>query len=229
MIKAKSMKWKKFLLISMLVVVLSLFALPGAVGAIDAIENDIEEEPCFTELDVSGDTVAGTYELSTPCGQPILGVWAGIPPTNMFVTISNGPFGGAGGTLFNVTGIGTDTINITVPGRTELIAIVYDCDCPKKGGGEAEPVETVWERDHEMECFQVWINEDNCFEFVFWWEYENNNWVKIYDMAGNEVFSIDMTHGKANFEACLPDGMYTVKTFHNGFEKPIQEFMIGKP
>jgi hypothetical protein len=86
-----------------------------------------------------------------------------------------------------------------------------------------------WIRDREMTCYQVWINEDNNFEFVFWWEYANNNWVKIYDLDSNEVFSIDMEKGKARFEADLPDGFYTVKTFHDGFETPIQEFLIGKP
>ena len=85
-----------------------------------------------------------------------------------------------------------------------------------------------WVRDHEMTCFQVWINESNNFEFVFWWEYASNNWVKIYEMLGDEVFSIDMAKGDAHFEANLPDGMYTVKTFHTGFETPIQEFVIGK-
>jgi hypothetical protein len=89
--------------------------------------------------------------------------------------------------------------------------------------------EPAWIRDVEMTCYQVWINEENNFEFVFWWEYANNNWVKIYDMKGNEVFSIDMEKGNAHFEADLPDGFYTVKTFHNGFETPIQEFLIGKP
>lgn len=97
-----------------------------------------------------------------------------------------------------------------------------------EASGEEEE-EEVWVRDHEMTCYQVWKNEANNFEFVFWWEYYNNNWVKIYDMAGNEVFSIDMKKGSAHFEAALPDGMYTVKTFHNGFEHPIQEFVIGKP
>jgi len=95
---------------------------------------------------------------------------------------------------------------------------------------EKEAIEPLpWVRDHEMTCYQVWINENNDFEFVFWWEYKNNNWVKIYDMAGNEVFSIDMEKGNAHFEADLPDGFYTVKTFHDGFETPIQEFLIGKP
>ena len=86
-----------------------------------------------------------------------------------------------------------------------------------------------WARERQMTCFQVWVNEDNNFEFVFWWEYKNNNWVKIYDMEGAEVFAIDMKYGNAKFETDLPDGMYTVKTFHKGFEKPIQEFIIGKP
>jgi len=94
---------------------------------------------------------------------------------------------------------------------------------------ESTTVSKPWVRDHEMTCYQVWVNKDNNFEFVFWWEYANNNWVKIYDMAGNEVFSIDMLYGSANFITGLPDGMYTVKTFHNGFETPIQEFLIGKP
>lgn len=94
---------------------------------------------------------------------------------------------------------------------------------------QVAPVEQVWVRDHPMTCYQVWVNKDNNFEFVFWWEYKSNNWVKIYDMAGKEVFSIDMPYGDAHFIANLPDGMYTVKTFHDGFEKPIQKFVIGKP
>ena len=88
--------------------------------------------------------------------------------------------------------------------------------------------EVPWVRDVQMTCYQVWINQDNKFEFVFWWEYKSNNWVKIYDMAGNEVFSINMPYGDAHFVANLPDGMYTVKTLHDQPE-PLQEFIIGKP
>jgi len=84
-------------------------------------------------------------------------------------------------------------------------------------------------RTNQMTCWQVWVNENNNFEFIFRWEYANNNWVKIFDLAGNEAFSIDMKKGGARFEANLPDGMYTVKTFHNDYETPIQEFIIGKP
>jgi len=94
---------------------------------------------------------------------------------------------------------------------------------------DTEPEEEIWIRNHEMTCYQVWINEDNNFEFVFWWEYKNNNWVKIYDMEDSEVFSIDMEKGSAHFEADLTDGMYTVRTFHDDYENPIQEFLIGKP
>ncbi len=80
-----------------------------------------------------------------------------------------------------------------------------------------------------MTCWQVYINEDNNFEFIFWWEYYNNNWVKIYDMEGNLVYEVDFPLGKPTFEVSLPDGMYTVRTFHDDMESPIQEFIIGKP
>ena len=111
-------------------------------------------------------------------------------------------------------------------------AIVYfdNIKLASSGGSSEEQVEVpVWIRNVDMTCYQVWINTDNAFEFVFWWEYANNNWVKIYDMSGNEVFSIDMPYGDAHFTADLPDGMYTVKTFHNDMATPLQEFVIGKP
>lgn len=118
------------------------------------------------------------------------------------VTVNAAPSGGGGG--------GAPSAVISVLGISE------------------EVLAPVWIRNHELTCYQVWVNEDNEFEFVFWWEYFNNNWVKIYDMAGNEVFSIDMKYGDANFTADLPDGMYTVKTFHEE-GKILQEFVIGKP
>ncbi len=90
------------------------------------------------------------------------------------------------------------------------------------------PEEVIWIRDRDMTCYQVWINENNNFEFVFFWEYKNNSWVMIYDMAGNEVFLIDIEYGKARFEADLPDSMYNVKTFHEE-GKILQEFIIRKP
>jgi len=119
--------------------------------------------------------------------------------------------------LFGASGPGIEAIDI------EYFKVGTGC-----GDSTDESIEPVWVRNVDMTCYQVWINEDNSFEFVFWWEYRDNNWVKIYDMAGNEVFSIDMPYGDAHFIANLPDGMYTVKTFHDQPEQ-LQTFIIGKP
>jgi hypothetical protein len=91
------------------------------------------------------------------------------------------------------------------------------------------PVQALVARDRDMVCSEVWVNEGGDFEFVFLYEYKDNNWVKIYDMAGNEVFSINMPYGNAHFVASLPDGIYTVKTYHVDMSTPLQEFVIGKP
>ena len=93
--------------------------------------------------------------------------------------------------------------------------------------GTATAIEPVWVRTQEMTCKQVWINKDNKFQFSFIYPYRDNNWVKIYDMSGKEVFSIDMPYDNPNIIVDLPDGMYTVKTF-NDQPEPIQTFIIGK-
>ena len=93
-------------------------------------------------------------------------------------------------------------------------------------GTAAEP---VWVRTMPMTCYQVWINEDNNFQFIFWYPYKNNNFVKIYDMEGNMVFETDLPYHDPNLIVDLPDGMYMVKTFNDDPETPLQEFMIGKP
>ena len=93
-----------------------------------------------------------------------------------------------------------------------------------EGPGE-EP--QIWVRTMPMTCWRVWINGDNNFQFVFWYPYKNNNWVRIYDMEGNLVFETDMTVHDPNLIVDLPDGMYMVKPFHGLL--PLQEFMIGKP
>jgi hypothetical protein len=94
--------------------------------------------------------------------------------------------------------------------------------------GSTMTVEPVWIRDTEMKCKQIWINGDNNFQFSFIYPYANNNWVKIYDMNGKEVYNIDMPYDNPNIIVDLPDGMYTVKTF-NDQPVPIQTFVIGKP
>jgi hypothetical protein len=89
-------------------------------------------------------------------------------------------------------------------------------------------VEPVWVRTQEMTCKRVWINEDNKFQFSFIYPYRDNNWVRIYDMSGKMVYEIDMPYDNPNIIVDLPDGMYTVKTFHDKPE-PLQTFVIGKP
>jgi len=111
-----------------------------------------------------------------------------------------------------------DNVSLTTP----------PCSTEPDGEEVEEPVEKVWERNHEMECFKIWVNEDNNFEFVFWWEYLNNNHVQIFDMEGNLVWETDFKKGESQFEACLPDGTYAVKTFHE-YGHILQEFVIGKP
>jgi len=86
----------------------------------------------------------------------------------------------------------------------------------------------VWIRTQEMTCKRVWINEEGKFQFSFIYPYRDNNWVKIYDMSGKEVFVIDIPYDNPNIIVDLPDGMYTVKTFHDQPE-PLQTFIIGKP
>jgi hypothetical protein len=88
--------------------------------------------------------------------------------------------------------------------------------------------EPVWVRTQEMTCNHVWVNEDNKFQFSFIYPYKDNNWVRIYDMAGKLVYEIDMPYDNPNIIVDLPDGMYTVKTF-NDQPEPIQTFIIGKP
>jgi hypothetical protein len=94
-------------------------------------------------------------------------------------------------------------------------------------GGEAEE-EEIWVRNHEFQCWQVWINEDNAFEFIFVWEYYNNNHVQILDKDGNIVFYIDLPKGDTHFVADLPDGVYTVQNYHE-YGHILREFVIGKP
>ncbi len=125
------------------------------------------------------------------------------------------------------TGI-TGHVDLTAsgPGNMDVVEVATVCR-GTQSTAESEP--EPWIRgDQKMVCYQAWINSDNAFEFVFWYEYADNNWVRIYDMNGNMVYEVDMPYGDAHFTADLPDGMYTVKTFHDQPE-PLQEFIIGKP
>lgn len=91
----------------------------------------------------------------------------------------------------------------------------------------SESTAPVWTRPMPMTCWQVWINEDNNFQFVFWYPYKDKNWVRIYDMEGSMVFEVNLPKHDPNLIVDLPDGMYKVKTFHD--QELLQEFLIGKP
>ena len=229
------MKWKKILLISVIVPVIVLFTFPVALGAQEIIngENNFKEL-CVTPLeDPPGGEGIDCWVMSSPCGQPILEVGAARQLASgrweEWYTAIDGDFGGTRG-AWNVTGIGTSTVTIceNVDNRIpDVFMIIYECMSCSKAAAEPEP--EPWVRgDRDMVCYQVWVNDDGCFELAFWWEYADNNWVRIYDMEGNMVWETDMPYGEAEIEVCLPDGMYLVKTFHDQPE-PLQEFYIGKP
>ena len=94
-------------------------------------------------------------------------------------------------------------------------------------------IEGWWEmirqsvRVNDMTCYQVNLTEDNEFELVFWYEYANNNWITIYDTDGNLVYRNDFPYGHPTVIVGLPNGTYTVKTFHEE-GKILQEFIMGK-
>ena len=103
--------------------------------------------------------------------------------------------------------------------------LTYDPFAFTSSGTLAEP---VWVRTMPMTCYRVWVNDDNKFQFIFWYPYRDNNWVKIYDMSGKEVYSVDMPYDNPNLIVDLPDGVYTAKTFNIDKVNPIQTFVIGK-
>ncbi len=106
-------------------------------------------------------------------------------------------------------------------------AVIID-NFPFSATGNTTYIEPVWVRTMPMTCSHVWINEDNKFQFIFWYPYRDNNWVRIYDMSGKLVFEKDLPYDNPNLIVDLPNGMYTVKTFHVDPTTPIQTFVIGK-
>ena len=90
-----------------------------------------------------------------------------------------------------------------------------------------EIVVPVSVRTHEMTCWQIYVNQEGNFEFIFWWVYANNNWVSIYDSQENLVYREDFPKDEPIVEVDLPDGFYTVRTFHEE-GNILQEFVIGK-
>jgi len=106
---------------------------------------------------------------------------------------------------------------------------IFDVEFPTppkttpSGKSTAPVIIPVPTRTHEMTCWQIWVNEDDEFEFIFWWLYGNNNWVKIYDTNGNIVYEIDMPKNSPCFSVDLPDGFYIVKT---GLRHPYRSLLL---
>jgi len=98
---------------------------------------------------------------------------------------------------------------------------------PPQSSTTEAPTKIQWVRTMPMTVWQVFINEDNDFQFIFWYPYKDNNWVRIYDMEDNLVHETDLPINDPNLIVDLPDGFYMVKTFHGLV--PLQEFLIGKP
>ena len=198
-------------LISVIIIILTLTIMPFALNA------DIEWKSSSESYVIPGAGV--TRNWSNPNGENINFVlvrYYYIPdPTlldrsNLFTQ---------DGTWFAVTVNGIDTPNISVTWISG-----------SEDNHQAE-VEYRWGqsiRTSELVCQRVWINEDNNFQFSFWYPYADNNWVRIYDMSGNMVYEADMPYDNPNLIVALPDGMYTVKTYHDQPD-PIQTFVIGKP
>ncbi|MBA7519126.1 hypothetical protein ES705_11200 [subsurface metagenome] len=102
-----------------------------------------------------------------------------------------------------------------------------DCDWSRIGWYEIKWPEPKPRRIHDLTCYQVNITKDNKFELIFWYEYSNNNWVRIYDTNEKIVYQIDFPYGQPVVIVDLPDGMYKVEVFHEE-GKILQEFIIGK-
>ncbi|MDP3011590.1 MAG: T9SS type A sorting domain-containing protein [Candidatus Hydromicrobium sp.] len=130
----------------------------------------------------------------------------------------------------NVT---TTITNSTTPSLSDLTGTVFTVvgkpAITVLGNTETTPVEIETVRTNPFTCWQVFVNDKNNFQLIFFWSYKNNNWLKIYDMNDKLVFQKDLAYNDPTIEVSLPDGMYKVKTYHDNWDKPLQEFIIGKP
>lgn len=118
--------------------------------------------------------------------------------------------------IYMMNSDGTGQANLTNNGSGDDMYSSFSTSFPSKYNGEAtDGVEGTPDRSKPMTCWQVFINEDNMFEFIFWYPYKDNNWVQISDMEGNIVYEVDMPFKDPHIIVDLPNGMYNVKTFHS--------------
>ena len=172
-----------------------------------ALEQGFLVEGATKYVDLHLDSAQGIEKIEFT----ILGV-SGIPKYwngSSWIECSDYTIDAAG----NVTVTITDT---TIPSLSDLTGTIFTVvPAPK----------TV--RTHEMTCWQVYVNDNNNFEFIFLWEYKNNNWISIYDSQENLVYRKSFPYGSPIVEVDLPDGTYTVKTYHEE-GNILQEFTIAK-
>ena len=223
---------KKYLIVgmlAMLVVILTLTLVPLTINA------DMEWKSATENLTLSyGENLVHTW--SNPVGENVNFVLVAISrttvplgerelltyyaPDESFLFTQDG----TSGTYRTISVSGIGTANITTSFNYDKII--------SGRSDENATIEYRWGqsiRTSELVCQKVWVNGKGNFQFIFWYAYRDNNWVKIYDMSGKEVYKIDMPYDNPQFEVSLPDGMYTVKTFSIDQATPIQTFIIGKP
>jgi|GEM_PF-1901518 len=180
-------------------------------------------EGATTYVDLHLDNSEGVEQIQFT----ILG-GAGVPMWwngSSWIECSNYAIDAAGNVTVTITGS-------TIPSLSDLTGTVFTVvgkpAITVLGITETIPVEIETVRTNPLTCWQIYVNEEGNFEFIFWWEYANNNWVSIYDTQGNLVYLEDFPYGNPVVEVDLTSGMYTVKTFHEA-GKILQEFAIGKP
>ena len=222
-------KVKKILLVLILVIVVSLFAFPATLYA-EPIEDlqltakcsdNPSETRCWVVTNPNNSSVKFYHwarRKHTFYGES----WLTIPAnSSMKICL---PFNHANGEI-EVLRLGWNDAIVPPPMNhwsPDVATIDDKCLSPAPAW-----VPPVWVRTMPMTCWQVWINEDNNFQFIFWYLYKDNNWVRIYDMEDNLVHETDLSINDPNLIVDLPDGFYMVKTFHH--DELLQEFLIGKP
>jgi len=240
---------RKFIILFLVVVVIAMFALPTALFAPNGYHYTITITKTASGFD-SGDfsfdiwiynpllqdpwKLASTKTIGNSGGS-VSSVFGSSYPSFQFRIVESGTNGATGVTWSfdpnpNAQNgvINNTSDDFTVTGDTwhePEPKIVYFDNIKKHTSSAPEP--ETWVRPMPMTVWQVFINEDNDFQFIFWYPYKDNNWVRIYDMKDNMVYETDLPINDPNLIVDLPDGFYMVRTYHH--DTLLQEFLIGKP
>ncbi len=123
----------------------------------------------------------------------------------------------------NLTDYASMPVTVILPGTTPA-----SIEAEEAVDVEVLDIEEAPSRSRPLTVWQVGCNDDGHLEFIFVYPYKDNNWLTIYDMNGNEIHREDISYSNPRTVVSLPDGMYTVKTFHSEGHI-IQEFTVGLP